>query len=373
MKEYNSLAIDLEYDHNKAIESAKLYSITCTLSENIKDHTDTGIKLCEATRFKTQPTFSLQYTSTAARKIQKIAEDYLLFEKNNAEKQYEQKTSINIKDAFDVSLSTPKKPTAIRFSPVDLKLNIFGRQLNSLKSAFKKIHYLGPLRMSPSRGYKKKLHELSVGTNGEQTPTVLYYMQQAFERGQGKLRKETGHAQWERFEKWFGLIFKDCKIKCEKTGSTIKVNLCKGDRTDSIQDIGFGYSQIIPIIAQAAVMSPGETLIIEQPELHLHPKAQVEISKFIVAAKKHGINFIIETHSEHILKGLQLAISENRKKKSPQITNNELGIYYFGNNSEECYRELALDEWGEILGGWPKGFFDESLELSKKIFMNKNF
>lgn len=367
---HNEISFDLQYDHNKATESAKLYSIECKttfINEQRKD-----IETFKAIRFKTQPTFNLQCPNSGATFLNDLSKRYNLFS-HDITKQLESKLSINIKNAFDISIPSQQKQSGIRYTPTDFKTNIFKQQIELLNTAFKKIHYLGPLRMSPSRGYKKKLHELSVGTNGEQTPTILYYMQQAYERSSTKTRKETGHHQWERFEKWFELIFKDCKIRCEKSGSTIKVNLCKSGRIDSIQDIGFGYSQIIPIIAQAAVMAPGDTLIIEQPELHLHPKAQVEIAKFIVSARKYGINFIIETHSEHILKGLQLAISENKKRRNPQITNESLSIYYFSDNTERAYQELKLDEWGEIAGGWPKGFFNESLELSKKIFMNKNF
>lgn len=372
-EEFDGFSIDFTYDHNKTVESAKLYSIEVSAFKTKENQTTEHTQLFMAERHKTQPSFSLRCSDEGARLINETSKKYKFLGSDTNPKTFSQATSIQIKNAFDMSLAATKQGEALNLNANGIKLEIFNRYVQILKREFKRIHYLGPLRMSPSRGYKKKLHELSVGTNGEQTPTILYYMQQAHERSNGKTKKEEGYNQWERFSRWFSLIFKERAIKCEKSGSTIKVGLCRDGRTDSIQDIGFGYSQIIPIIAQSAVMAPGETLIIEQPELHLHPKAQVELAKFIVEAKRYGIRFLIETHSEHILKGLQLAISENNKRKNPHIKNTDIGIIYFSDSESASYKKLELDEWGEIIGGWPKGFFDESLELTKKIFINKNF
>lgn len=117
-------------------------------------------------------------------------------------------------------------------------------------------------------------------------------------------------------------------------------------------------------------MPEGSLLIIEQPELHLHPLAQTRLANVISEAAKQGKRFIIETHSEHFIRGLQLAISENRIDKSLGISKDNINFYYV--KSEKNHIEnLETNEFGEFTTEWPSGFFDESYRTMQKLIMNK--
>ncbi|WP_437882885.1 DUF3696 domain-containing protein [Pseudomonas sp. LRF_L74] len=285
----------------------------------------------------------------------------------NEMKKFVEDLSIPTKVTFDhrFSVETDLERTH-GYNSKRMKNDLFQRAIRQTESILAKVHYLGPLRMSPYRSYKLSAHTSYVGTNGETTPLALSYLYKKSleDRTKTKIHK----ARYENFTKWFALIFPDYNISVEQNDDVVRLKTTTSGRIDSISDVGFGFSQVLPILVQAAAMEAGETLIIEQPELHLHPKAQVAFGKFLTDATKHGLRFIIETHSEHILKGLQLQISNGMTDKKNAIKPQEIKIYYFHKTK---VTNMELNKWGEIEGGWPAGFFDESYHISKTILKNK--
>ncbi|MFK7700160.1 DUF3696 domain-containing protein [Pseudomonas caspiana] len=251
---------------------------------------------------------------------------------------------------------------------------IFNQSIDQIENTLSSVHYLGPLRMTPFRSYKISNQASNVGINGENTPFALSRLQTLHTKD--KTSKRQNQQKFNNFTKWFEMIFPGQSVATEQSEDVVRLKVGNSERIDSIADVGFGFSQVLPILVQAAAMDAGETLIIEQPELHLHPKAQVAFAKFLTAAAKTGVKFIIETHSEHILKGLQLHISNTTVKKSdPKILDSlslaseDLKIYYF--NKDDSFEVMNLNQWGEIDGGWPRGFFDESYNISSQLVRNK--
>ncbi|MCQ4437669.1 AAA family ATPase, partial [Clostridioides difficile] len=81
-------------------------------------------------------------------------------------------------------------------------------------------------------------------------------------------------------------------------------------------NVGFGITYVLSIITLVLSAEPGDILIIENPEAHVHPRGQIELGKFLALASKSGIQIIVETHSDHIFNGMRLFIKNNRMPSS---------------------------------------------------------
>jgi predicted ATPase len=121
-----------------------------------------------------------------------------------------------------------------------------------------------------------------------------------------------------------------------------------------ITDVGFGVSQILPVITICYYVPEGSTILMEQPEIHLHPSVQAGLADvFIDAVKTRKIQIILESHSEYLLKRLQRRIAEE------QITSAAAALYFCDmTNGGSKMTELNLDLFGNITN-WPDGFFGD--------------
>lgn len=138
-------------------------------------------------------------------------------------------------------------------------------------------------------------------------------------------------------------------------------------RTSTIvwpREMGLGISQVLPILV-SCLSSIKSKIFIEQPELHLHPKIQMEIvDEFIRSVKENGNEFFIETHSEHLLlrvmKRMRQTAEGKLEDQSLRLTPDDICLLYVNSNNERTYlNELELDYDGTLLDPWPGGFFEE--------------
>lgn len=130
-------------------------------------------------------------------------------------------------------------------------------------------------------------------------------------------------------------------------------------------NVGFGLSYALPIIVSVIVNAARiassnivnfVTLLLENPEAHLHPRGQTQLGYFLALASQCGVQTVIETHSEHILNGIRLAVKEKK------VPDNDAIFHYFYKSSENEISEMKsifTDENG-MLDEWPDGFFDEA-------------
>jgi predicted ATPase len=230
---------------------------------------------------------------------------------------------------------------------------------------FNSIYYLGPLRNKPQRSYRWSASEPdSVGYAGDKTIDAMLAAENRWLNLGKRKRKMPFKAIIAKQLLDMGLI-DDFAVQQVTKGSQIyevKVQT-KGsaDKVD-LPDVGFGVSQVLPVLVQLFYAPANSIIIMEQPEIHLHPRAQSALADVMINAIKAGedkprnIQLIVETHSEHFLKRLQRRIAEDVLPKEDVAA-------YFANNDKKpaTLCELELDLFGNILN-WPKDFFGNDME-----------
>jgi predicted ATPase len=125
----------------------------------------------------------------------------------------------------------------------------------------------------------------------------------------------------------------------------------------SLTDVGFGVSQLLPVLVLLYYVPEGSTVILEQPELHLHPSVQSGLADiFIDAYKNRGVQILLESHSEHLLQRLQRRVAEE------QISPEDVALYFCSlEQGESKLTPLELDEYG-VIRNYPKDFFGDRFE-----------
>lgn len=220
--------------------------------------------------------------------------------------------------------------------------------------------YLGPLRSQPERHYEFSgdTHEY-VGQSGEYLPSILFEDQELVEQ----INSDLGRLGVKYQVKLDKLQHED------KSPSNLFSLLLTDTRTKidaSLRDVGFGISQVLPIVVQSRI-SEKKTLLIEQPEIHLHPAHQAELGDlFIRSAKKQGNTLLLETHSEHMLLRIMRRMRETSTGKLPEGAiavrpEDVMVLFVESDGSQSIVREMPLDERGELVKAWPGGFFEEGL------------
>ena len=122
-------------------------------------------------------------------------------------------------------------------------------------------------------------------------------------------------------------------------------------------NVGFGLTQVLPIVTAVLSASPGSLVLIENPEVHLHPAGQAQMGQFLAKVAAAGIQVLLETHSDHVLNGVRRAV------KSDQISYNDVALHFFRPRSSEDggAAQVESPQIGPDGGVdyWPEGFFDQ--------------
>jgi predicted ATPase len=120
-------------------------------------------------------------------------------------------------------------------------------------------------------------------------------------------------------------------------------------------NIGFGFTYAFPILVALLTMPPGQTLIIDSPEAHLHPSAQSEMGRILARMANARVQVIVESHSDHLLNGIRLAVKERL------IRHDQVAIHFFGGPKPDGHGVISpgIDSEGTI-SDWPSGFFDQT-------------
>lgn len=228
------------------------------------------------------------------------------------------------------------------------------------------IYYIGPLRESPKNYYYSEEEYITgVGTKGEYTPQLL--AKKINSEVENVILDKNGNPTGILFNQsfidairyWACDVFKLAKnieIKAEPNGVIYRIMIKNGsNKSYPINNVGFGVSQLLPIIVQGLILPKNSLLLLEQPEIHLHPSLQAKLFDFILSLQKKGINTLVETHSDHFITRLRRRIVEDNTNE----VSNSINLTFVGEkDGMQNYELLNMDDMGNLTY-WPEGFFDQ--------------
>lgn len=231
---------------------------------------------------------------------------------------------------------------------------------NIISRLFRNISHIGPLRKRPERIFSYAGMESStVGTEGQNTFDIfIKYMD-----------KRSGEARifWKNVRKWCIDAGIASDIKPETLTARhyeVRVKNRDSKHYENLADVGFGNSQVLPIVVEILDKKRGTIHLIEQPEIHLHPRAQCELGSLLVKAKEMGKQTIVETHSLDMIIRLRKLISMGKLKSK------DVKMYYIEQQKGKAkIVEMILKE-DLSFANWPTGFFEERYEETLRISKN---
>lgn len=261
-----------------------------------------------------------------------------------------------------VKVPFPLSPQTIRFAEIafrekndddrdSFELSYLMFQLGwALQRSSQRIIHIGPLRDRPRRSYstdqtggvQSSIDAIAVLRSGDNIRSIRQAMQT------------------------LGLAHSITVKKLAPGFVAVTLQGSPGGRADNLTDVGFGASQVLPILVTLANAEPNTTVLIEQPELHLHPEAQGKLADVLLAfARSRRLRLVIETHSEHILLRLQRRVAETA------LDPEDLAIYFVDSSKKSTKVSRAnVDHQGKVdNSAIPGGFFEDDwedlLELAK--------
>lgn len=233
--------------------------------------------------------------------------------------------------------------------------------------------YLHANRLSPMPEYLKGNTERTDSRLGDRTGSrTVFRLQEAFDNNeQIKIKSLALNDKTEVTTnvnyRMSHIMGTSLSVSADGNPSAGKVNLnfrTPTSGTISALNMAFGNTYILPIVLGVLTASPGSLMIVENPEAHLHPKAQFRMGEFLAIAAQGGMQIIVETHSDHLLNGVRVAAKKHFVEPS------NVAIHYIEEDRGFHFdTEIILNDDGS-LNKWPKGFFDEWENALREIITN---
>ena len=236
------------------------------------------------------------------------------------------------------------------------------------------IKYLGPLRERPQRAYLHSGNPMTeIGDSGEYAAQILWLEKDSKVTYLPSLYEETREISLMAAvnDAFLNLgMPQPANVKSEKSVMyqiLFQLGESKNNQTVTIADVGFGVSQLLPILVLGLRSDESSILLLEQPEIHLHPKLQANLADFLLTLAAQGRRIVVETHSDHLINRLRRRIAEDPSDELRDKVN-----IWFVQPPEEgigaSIESLRVDSFG-VIENWPPGFLPESTDEAEAIFL----
>jgi predicted ATPase len=253
-------------------------------------------------------------------------------------------------------------------------------QLNSCALFTNQFQYISAFRWGPQKGYERDTevvqHHRQISRVNGQCEYAVYFL--AYYGNKVKCQKEmvisedgaADDALMAQVELWMRRVSPRVSIHIEQMDADYKLNY-KFSRDGQLYtsdmaaiNVGYGITYVLPILVAILSAEPGALIMIENPEAHIHPRAQAELMKLVASAVRAGIQVVMETHSDHIVNGALVQVVNGG------LSEEQVKMYYFERDETShtsVSHALSIHKDGRISNP-PKGFFDQ-MDLDMRAIM----
>jgi predicted ATPase len=233
------------------------------------------------------------------------------------------------------------------------------------------IFHIGPLRLRPgwTQADVEAMRPRSVGTEGENTVSQLVHHGKTQVRCPNLSSDEPSFGSTLRGAVYYWMgeggldLFESHQAEVvDGLVQTFRMKLRGKAVERHLPEVGVGVSQVLPVVVQCLLAEPGSLILLQQPELHLHPALQQRLGNFLLACVRSGRQIVLETHSEYLVSRLALQVAKDPSDETRDLL--AILLTQVGDNGTE-YVSADIDRYGEIV--WPKGFFDEGASEALQI------
>lgn len=239
-------------------------------------------------------------------------------------------------------------------------------QRNEESSLFaREFYYLNAERIGPRIKQSIQFYDFpNTGFQGERTAQLLGYTDFNYSfkvENKRKFEEENSPRLLQQVNAWLSYLMPEVTVSASYDINTLSAQIRVNNRftknnTVIAPNMGFGISYVLPILVTGLIAKEGCFMIVENPEAHLHPSAQSKIGRFLAMVANAGVKVIVETHSDHVINGIQITSAKQ------EINPETVTVNFFNQTEKSNQPELesiSISSKGE-LSLWPRGFFDQT-------------
>lgn len=249
-------------------------------------------------------------------------------------------------------------------------------KVNEIPILKQQFYYLNAERIGPRISQSIQHYDFpNAGSQGENLAQMIADVNYKMEIDKVRRHPSSASPRLEQqLNAWLDSLMPGVRVYTNPSMETLTAQIrvenqfTKGEPTLAT-NIGFGISYVLPILATGLIAEKGSYMIVENPEAHLHPSAQSQIGRFLAIIAHSGVHVFVETHSDHVINGIQIAVAKS------EIRPDDVTINFFSQKQGQTQpniESIQINEKGE-LSLWPRGFFDQTqIDLAELFKLRKS-